>query len=118
MSKYQHFEVHKRGEATEIRLANPLTWDITRYAQFHQEVDDFVKSDRPTFLLVDFSEVDYCSTAIISALLRAKNTIVSGGGKVRFWGMCESVREGFRMLNLDGPIFDIYETSGSAIATL
>jgi anti-anti-sigma regulatory factor len=75
-----------------------------------------VEGNSPTQLLVDFSQVEYCSTAIISALLRARKTIVAEGGQVRFWGMRENVREAFRMLNLDGSIFDIHETSGSALA--
>ena len=60
---------------------------------------------RPARVLVDFDAVTHCSTAVINGLLRAKRRLLSYGGQLGLCHMRSTVREAYRVLNLDGTVF-------------
>ena len=55
------------------------------YEKLQEEVVGFVEQQRPSRLIVDFSAVDYRSTAVIAAVLMAKKRIEPGGGQMKLW---------------------------------
>ena len=116
MSFFNHFTVDHQGSITEILLANTDYFDVVHYTEFHEELMNFVEQEKPQNLLVRFDDVQYCSTAIISALLKARHRQLSEGRKIKICGMNDAVRSGFKMLKLDGSVFDICEDEASAIA--
>lgn len=116
MSYYKHFTIDQQGDVTEILLANMDYFDVVHYAEFHEELLTFVEHEKPKNLLVRFDDVQYCSTAIISALLKARHRQVSEGRQIKICGMNETVRDSIRMLKLDGTVFDICDDAATAIA--
>jgi len=117
MSFYQHFTVDHEGDVTEILLANTDYFDVVHYAEFHEELMAFVESEKPKKLLVRFDDVQYCSTAIISALLKARHRQVSEGRQMKLCGLNDTVRSSIQMLKLDGTVFDICDDQQTALAT-
>jgi len=115
MTSFQYFDVEQAGDVTELRLANPAYLDVSRYEELRDDLVGFVEEQRPRRLLVDFSAVSYCSTAVIAAVLMAKKRLASEGGQLKLCGMNESVRQAFQMLKLDGTIFDIRTSRASAV---
>lgn len=116
MSFYKHFTVEHQGGVTEILLANTDYFDVVHYAEFHEDLLAFVEDERPKNLLVRFDDVRYCSTAIISALLKARHRQLSGGRQIKISGLNDSVRSAFQMLKLDGTVFDICDDEQTALA--
>lgn len=116
MSFYKHFTVEHQGNVTEILLANTDYFDVVHYAEFHEELLAFIEDEKPKNLLVRFDDVQYCSTAIISALLKARHRQVSEGRQIKLSGLNEMVRQGLQMLKLDGTVFDICDDEQTAVA--
>jgi len=115
MTAVQYFSRRQHGEVTELRLANPANFDVPRYEELRDELNEFVDQHRPGKLLVDFSDVQYCSTALIAALVQIKKRMGPEGGQIRFCGMNDAVRDTFKWLRLDGTLFDIYDTQSAAM---
>lgn len=117
MSFYKHFTVDQQGDVTELLLANTDYFDVVQYTEFHEDLMRFVEREKPKNLLVRFDDVRYCSTAIISALLKARDRQISEGHKIKISGANDGVRNGFRMLKLDGTVFDICDDEQTALET-
>ncbi len=109
-------EVRQQGEVREIRLPDTRQFDTGQYAELRDELLDCLQ-DRPRKLLVGFDRIEYCSTAVISALLSVQGRLAAWDGQVRLYGMNEEVRYGFRSLKLDGNVFEIFETREEAAAS-
>jgi anti-sigma B factor antagonist len=115
MTAFKHFEIELCDDITVICLLDPKFFDTERYAELRHELIDFVEQQHPKSLLVDFSRVEYCSTALINALMTIKERVESEGGRMMISGMNEPARETFERLKLDGRVFTIYPTRADAI---
>jgi anti-anti-sigma factor len=115
MNKFKHFIAEQRGDLTRIRLANPAYFDTTQYGELQNELAEFVEQQQPGKLLVDLSVVEYCSTAVMSALLAARRHLESTGGQMKVCGMNDTVREAFQRLKLASKGLEIYATEAEAI---
>lgn len=110
----RHFDVKRAGDVTELRLADPSLFDIRHYEELQDDVVDYVEHQRPGKLIVDFSDVGYCSTAVIAAMLMVRKHLESEGGQIKLCEMSDEVREAFQTLKLDGTIFEILATKSDA----
>lgn len=115
MIALSYFDVQQSGGVTELRLADSALFDVPRYEELRNELVDFVEQRRPSRLIVDFSLVGYCSTAVIAAVLMAKKRLDAKGGQMKLCGMSDAVHETFQMLKLDGTIFEIYADKTDAV---
>lgn len=117
MEDKKHFQVERRNSAVVLHLKDPNLFDTLLINGLHDELLEFIELEKPQKLLVDFKRVTYSSTAVINALLRAKKRVGAEGGQLKLSSMAEPIREQFRILNLDGTVFDIYPSSEAALAT-
>ncbi|MBC8872264.1 MAG: STAS domain-containing protein [Planctomycetes bacterium] len=115
MTALQYFSVERHGDVIELRLENPAHFDVPRYEELRNELARFAEEEQPAKLLVDFSNVEYCSTAVIAALVQIRKRLGAEGGQIKFCGLNESVHEAFKMLKLDGTLFDIHATEAAAM---
>lgn len=116
MFEFRHFEVRQFDGFTELYLVDTSFFDVPQYAELQSELFVFVEMYRPRQLVVNFDRIRYCSTALISGVLRSQKRLDEIGGELKFCGMSEPVRDAFMMLNLDGTVFDIYESESDALA--
>jgi anti-anti-sigma regulatory factor len=115
MKVAKHFVAEQRSDLTKIRLGNPAFFDTAQYAELQNELAEFVEEQGPGRLLVDLSVVEYCSTAVMNALLIAKERLESKGGLMIIFGVNDTVRGAFQRLNLDGTVFNICTTEDEAM---
>jgi anti-anti-sigma regulatory factor len=115
MAQYKHFKTQQLDEVTEIRLVDPKLFETLIVNELQDELLSFIIEHHPRKLLIDFKSVTHCSTAVINGLLRAKKRLAEEGGQLKLCGMAKTVREAYKMLNLDGTVFDIYDDTASAI---
>ena len=115
MTEIPFFDVVQHGDVTVLRLADSAYFDVPEYEAMRDRLLDFVEREQPRRVVVDFSSVQYCSTAVVASLLMVKNRVESQGGQIKLCGMNNTVRDAFRMLKLDGTLFDIHGVETAAI---
>lgn len=113
---YEHFSVTRTNGVLIVVLSDPKLFDTAVITEWQEELLSLVEAEGPNKAVVDFSQVVHCSTAVINGLLRAKKRIVKAGGQLKLCGMEASIRDAYRLLNLDGTVFLIYETVDEAVA--
>jgi anti-anti-sigma regulatory factor len=115
ISEYRCFDIHFEDEATVLVLGNPNFFSIEEYSELQEELLCFVEEVRPTLLVIDFRNVRYCSTAIISGLIKMQKRLAKHGGKLKLSGLSPQTHTVFRSLRLEQSIFDICATTGAAL---
>ncbi len=116
MPQHVHFDIRHHDDFIELRLADTTFYDVPSYAELHDSLVEFVEQQQPVKLVISFDRIRYCSTALINGVLIAQNRMLQWGGELKLCGMSATVRDAFRMLRLDGSIFNIYGTSSEALA--
>ncbi|MBI2479226.1 MAG: STAS domain-containing protein [Planctomycetia bacterium] len=114
-SEYQHLVVRREGDVLVVELIDPKLFDTTTVTQLQDELLLLVDTERPIKVIIDFSRVVHCSTAVINGLLRAKRRVNANGGQLKLCGMTGGIRDAYKMLNLDGTVFQIHDTFDSAV---
>lgn len=116
MPDYQHFSVRLVDGVTVVQVITPKLSDSLTVSEFQDELLDMIDTDRPLRVVVSFKGVQHCSTAVINGLLRAKKRLLVADGSLRLCGMIEVIRDAYRMLHLDGTVFEIDETLEASLA--
>ncbi len=116
MFEFRYFEVRQFDGFTELSLVDTSFFDVPQFAELQGELFVFVEMYRPRQLVVNFDHIRYCSTALITGVLKVRERLDSIGGELKVCGMSKPVRDTFVMLNLDGTVFDIYDSESEALA--
>lgn len=112
----QHFKLEVAGDVYVIHLNDPKLFEIVTVSELQDQLLKLVDEQSPNKVVVDFTDVAHCSTAVVNGLLRVKKRVVKAGGQLKLSGMSETIREAYRLLNLDGTVFHIYPTRDDAVA--
>ena len=118
MPEYRRFHLTEEGDVTIVQLVDPKIFDTLVVSDLEDELLDLVELREPKKILVDFESVTQCSTSVINGLLRTKKRLVRRDGHLGLCGMTDSIRDAYRMLNLDGTVFKIFDTRERAIEEL
>ncbi len=130
MSEPIHFRVQRHNDVIVLRLLDAKLQDTQIVSELEDELLAFLEDTQPTAplgstksarvatpatkLVVDFKNVTRCSTVVINGLLRAKKRLLLQDGELRLCGMRRTVRDAYRILNLDGTVFQIYDSVDQA----
>ncbi len=118
MAQFRHFSIEIEKGVTVVRLQDPRLADTLLVSELEDELLRLIDTESPEKLLVDFEAVDHCSTAVINGLLRAKKRLVRTHGQIGLCSMHSAIREAYRVLNLDGTVFKIYDNTTRGITAL
>jgi anti-anti-sigma factor len=111
---HKHFEVETDQGVTVVQLTALELLDQLLTHEMQEELLRFVDEQKPHRLVVSFDGVRRCSTEIINAMLRTRKRISVQGGDMRLCSMHHTIRDVFRMLNLEGNVFEIFDTLDEA----
>ncbi len=100
------FEQKARITVGRIQAASVL--DAMNVARFGQDVMACVKAKPGLHLLLDFEQVDYLSSAVLTELLRINEGVKAVGGTFRLCGLNSDITKVFEITNLN-KIFTIYQ---------
>ncbi len=106
----ERFDVELDDDVTVVRLSDPKLYEMILITELHDDLLEYIEQHQPRKLLVDFAMVTQCSSAVINCMLLARKRLMSKGAVIRLCCMHEQVREAFRLLRLDGTLFEIYES--------
>jgi anti-sigma B factor antagonist len=81
--------------------------DAMNVTEFGDCVRNYVEEHPGGHLLLDFSRVDYLSSAVLTELLRVNDKVLAHGGTLRLCGLNADIRKVFEITNLD-KVFTIY----------
>jgi anti-sigma B factor antagonist len=110
----KHFSVEQSDDVIVIRFVDTRYFDTDKYAHLQQDLLDFVERQQPGMLLVDLASIEYCSTALINALLMAQKRMKSWAGRMRLFGLSEVVQETLQHLRLVGTLLLVYADETAA----
>lgn len=80
-----------------------------------EEITEYVGTDKPTRLVINFKNVSHISSEFIAAMIHIQDHVKGNGGVLKFSHMSETVQAPFRITNLVGRLFTIYDTTPEAI---
>ena len=116
MAELQHFAVQLVDDVAVAQVLVPKLTDSLTVSEFQDELLAMIETDLPKKLVVSFKGVNQCSTAVINGLLRAKKRLIVNDASLRLCGMTAIMRDAYRVLNLDGTVFDIDDTLDESLA--
>jgi anti-anti-sigma regulatory factor len=113
---YRHFETENMGDILVVRMVDRRIADTMAVSELQDELLLVLDREPTKKLLVNFQKVTQCSTSVINGLLRAKKKLMGSGGQVMLCGLHPTIREAYKLLNLDGTVFPIHDTEAEALA--
>ncbi len=99
------FEVQGKIVVGTIRTTSVLS--AINVAEFGNEVVAKIEGNTGVNLLLNFENVDYLSSAVLTELLRINKAIQEAQGQLRLCGVSKVILEIFQITNLD-KMFAIY----------
>lgn len=99
------FEEHDKITVGTIRTSSVLS--TINVAEFGNEVIAYIEAHPQINLLLNFENVDYLSSAVLTELLRINKAIETNRGQLRLCGVSKVILEVFQITNLD-KMFVIY----------
>ena len=99
------FEVQGKIVVGTIRTTSVLS--AINVAEFGNEVVAKIEDNSGVNLLLNFENVDYLSSAVLTELLRINKAIQEAQGQLRLCGVSKVILEIFQITNLD-KMFAIY----------
>ena len=119
MSTWTHFKVTKANDQISVAsVTHPVLLDNEAIERFRLELLAIIVEATSDNLLVDFARVTRTSTAVINSLLVAKKKLLGSGGDLFLCGLQDAVRHNFRILNLEGTVFEVFECKELALEEL
>ena len=109
------FELARQDGISVVTLVNPELMNRLMVTELGDALISFVEAEEPEKLLVDFKNVTYCSSEVIGSLIRTWKRVTPGGGVMKLCGMNNGIRDLFRLTRLDQGLFEIYDTTATAI---
>lgn len=77
---------------------------------------DFVRQRKPTKLVISLKHVERYSSEAIGGLVRLERRVRALGGRIKLC-MNDDFRELFRVTQLDGTLFEIFDNESEAVAS-
>ena len=115
MHEYHSFAVEQVRGATIVRIDRPQLSGSADAEILSLELTSLVTDHAPRQLLVDFENVTMISSTVIAAFLKLKKQLDGSGAQLKLCAMPIPVREIYQTLNLEGNVFEIYETISEAL---
>jgi len=109
-----HFRIEAKGEVTVV---TPTVFDFIDQAvnfESKKELITFARREQLDKVVVDFQNIQRFSTEFIGTLLSLKRQI-GAAGKIKLCSLQPVQRDIFRVLNLDGTVFEILEDVNEAV---
>jgi anti-anti-sigma factor len=116
--QFQQFEFQLIDNCYVVHLHDESVLSSEAIANTKRELFELLNATKPERVVVNFASVQHCSSAAVSVLVQLQSKLKSSGTKLYLCGMRESIREVFRVLNLDGSVFEIRDTVTIALHSL
>ena len=114
MAESRRITVTRQGEATIARLLDAKIHEEATVGQLARELSDLVEGQNLHRLVLNFSGVDFISSATLGKLIVLDRKCKSAGGGLRLCRVSPAIMEVFRVTKLDR-LFDIRDAESEAV---
>ena len=117
MSKLQHIEVSESANVTVIHFLDQKIIDPETIQELGLELFDLVERDDRKKLVLNFSKVEFLSSAALGKLITFEKKAKRGDAKLILSNISPEIFQVFAITNLD-KLFTIKDTEADALAVL
>ena len=114
MAECRRIEVSESGDVTVVRFVDRKILDEANIQELGQEMYSLVEKDSRKNLLLNFSTVEFLSSAALGKLINLDKKIKAIGGKLKLSNIRPEIYEVFAITKLNR-IFDIKENEEEAL---
>jgi anti-sigma B factor antagonist len=115
MVAYRRLEINPVGDVTVVRFRDHKIVEDINIQQLGQELFQLVEADNHDKLLLNFSSVDFLSSAALGKLITLDKKMKAHGGTLKLSNIRPEIFEVFSITKLDR-LFDIREDEADALA--
>jgi anti-sigma B factor antagonist len=102
------------GDITTVTLTDARILDENTVKTIAEELTRLVKETFKMKLLIDFSNVEYLSSAVLGKLVATYKLVQEGKGTMKLCSIKPAIRQVFSITKLD-KMFEIHDDQGGAI---
>ena len=115
MTGYRRLEVNEVGDVTVVRFRDHKIVEDVNIQELGQEMFHLVEKDRRGKLLLNFSSVEFLSSAALGKLITLDKRVKAHGGLLKLSNIRPEIFEVFAITKLNR-LFDIKEDEADALA--
>ena len=115
MNAYQRLDVNEVGDVTVVRFRDHKIVEDISIQQLGQELFHLVEVDNRDKLLLNFSSVDFLSSAALGKLITLDKKMKAHGGSLKLSNIRPEIYEVFAITKLNR-LFDIRDDEADALA--
>lgn len=115
MSAHRSLEVSEVGDVTVVRFVDRKILDEANIQGLGQEMFQLVEEENRSKLLLNFSTVEFLSSAALGKLITLDKKVKAHGGKLKLSNIRPEIYEVFAITKLN-KLFDIRDDESDALA--
>ena len=115
MAGYRRLDVNEVGDVTVVRFRDQKIIEDINIQELGQEMFRLAEEDRREKLLLNFSSVDFLSSAALGKLITLDKKVKAHGGTLKLSNIRPEIFEVFTITKLDR-LFDIKDDEADALA--
>jgi len=110
-----HVEISEAGGVTVVKFVDRKILDAENIQALGQELFDLLEKENRNRLLLNFSNVEFLSSAALNKLIVLDKKVKAVGGKLKFCNMRPEILEVFVITRLN-QLFEIKDSETDALA--
>jgi len=115
MAEYQRLDVNEVGDVTVVRFRDQKIIEDINIQELGRELFRLVEVENRGKLLLNFSSVDFLSSAALGKLITLDKKVKTHGGELKLSNIRPEIHEVFVITKLDR-LFDIKDDEADALA--
>ncbi len=115
MAEYRRLEINEVGDVTVVRFRDRKIIEDINIQELGQEMFRLIEEDHRNKLLLNFSSVDFLSSAALGKLITLDKKSKAHGGVLKLSNIRPEIFEVFTITKLDR-LFDIKDDEADALA--
>ena len=115
MADHRRLEVQEVGDVTVVRFVDRKILDEANIQELGKELFQLVEEENRQKLLLNFSSVEFLSSAALGKLITLDKKVKAASGKLKFSNIRPEIFEVFAITKLN-KLFDIKEDEADALA--
>lgn len=116
MAAHRRLEVSEVGDVTVVRFVDRKILDEASIQELGRELFQLVEEEKRSKLLLNFSKVDFLSSAALGKLITLDKKVKAHAGRLKFSNIRPEIYEVFAITKLN-KLFDIKNDEADALAS-
>lgn len=114
MAEHRRIEVTEVGDVAVVRFVDRKILDAANIQELGDELFSLVEQDKRDRILLNFTDVEFLSSAALNKLIIMDKKVKANGGKLKFCSLRPEILEVFVITRLN-QLFEIKDDEGDAL---